>query len=276
MITKCVFPVAGYGTRFLPATKSTPKEMLPVVNKPLLHYAVEEACAAGIQDMIMVTSRGKHSIQDYFDVSYELDSHIAGTPAEKSLYSIRGLLKNCTFSYTRQNEIKGLGHAVFSARHLLDSQPFAVTLADDLCITPKNSPGILSSLQQLHQEHGCSVVALAEVDDEKVSRYGVIRGKQLSDRVWKIEDMVEKPTLKEAPSRLAVVGRYLLTSDLLELLGQTEAGRNNEIQITDALKQKAQKGEMLGYLFDGQWFDCGSVKGFVAATNHVYSNLSTD
>lgn len=272
---KCAFPIAGYGTRFLPATKSTPKEMLPIVNKPLLQYGVEEAHAAGVKDMIMITGRGKQSVQDYFGISYELEHHIRDTPAEKRLSSIKELLKECTFSYTPQHYIRGLGHAVYSARHLIGDEAFAVLLADDLCVIPQGSPSILSVLKQLHREHNCSVVALAEVTDDRVSQYGLIEGQQISDRLWKISDMIEKPTLKEAPStRLAVVGRYLLTPDVFDFLAKAEAGRNNEIQITDALRQKAHKGKMLGYRFEGQWFDCGSITGFVAATNHIYQNLS--
>ena len=272
MVHKCLFPVAGYGTRFLPATKSIPKEMLPILDKPLLHYGVEEAWRTGINDMVMVTGRGKSAVQEYFDVSYELEHQIAGSERERSLYGIRNLLDHCTFSYTRQRAMKGLGDAIFSGRHLIGQAPFAVLLADDLCFTPDNSPAVLAKLVELHLEYGCTVVALAEIPEASFHRYGVIEGKPLTDRVWQIKNMVEKPTTEEAPSNLAIVGRYVLTPDIFALIESTPAGYKGEVQITDAIKRQISTSGVVGYRFEGHWFDCGSIEGFVDATNYVYQH----
>lgn len=272
MIHKCLFPIAGYGTRFLPATKAMPKEMLPILNKPLLQYGVEEAFEANIKNMVMVTGRGKQAVMDHFDVSYELEHQIAGTNKEEALDSIRKLLADCTFSYTRQRQMKGLGHAIFSGRHLIGDMPFAVVLADDLCFVPEGSSGVLAQLIQLYETHKCSIVALAEVPPREVSKYGVIQGEALSDRLYRITDMVEKPAPQTAPSNLAIVGRYVLTPDLFEILEHTPAGRGGEIQITDALKTQALKQKVMGYRFQGRWFDCGSVPGLVGAINYYFQN----
>lgn len=272
MVQKCLFPIAGYGTRFLPATKSIPKEMLPILDKPLLHYGVEEAWRAGIKDMVMVTGRGKSAVQEYFDVSYELEHQISGSERERSLYGIRNLLDNCTFSYTRQRAMKGLGNAIFSGRHLIGQESFAVLLADDLCFVPDGAPSVLAKLVELHLEYGCTIVALAEIPKERFHRYGLIEGKPLTDQVWQIENMVEKPSVEAAPSNLAIVGRYVLTPDIFALIESTPAGYNGEVQITDSIKRQISTTGVVGYCFEGHWFDCGSVEGFVEATNYVYQH----
>lgn len=272
MLNKCLFPIAGYGTRFLPVTKSMPKEMLPIVNKPLLQYAVEEAYGSGMKDMVMVTGRGKHAITDYFDISYEVEQKIAGTNKESALEEIRKLLENCTFSFTRQKHMRGLGDAILTGQHLIDHEPFGVILADDLCYLKDTESSVMDALVRLYTEHKCSVLALFEVPDEHVNRYGIIQGEPMDDNCYRIDDLIEKPDVASASSRLAVVGRYLLTPDIFEAIKNTKPGLNGEIQITDALKTQAKAGNLIGYKFEGHWFDCGSVDGYVRAINHYYQH----
>ena len=267
-IKKCLFPAAGYGTRFLPATKAIPKEMLPVLTKPLLQYGVEEAIDAGLNTMAIVTGRGKRAIEDHFDISYELEHQIKGTAKESYLREIRNVINQCTFSYTRQIEMKGLGHAILSGETLIGEEPFAVILADDLCHNEKES--VLAQMVKLYEVYKCSIVAVEEVPQEETNKYGVIAGKFLDDDIVQVEDMVEKPEPKDAPSNLAIIGRYILTPDIFEILKTTKPGKGGEIQITDALLQQAKEGRVIAYKFKGQRFDCGSVDGFVKATNYFY------
>ncbi|MDX1732932.1 MAG: UTP--glucose-1-phosphate uridylyltransferase GalU [Halioglobus sp.] len=270
MIRKCLFPVAGYGTRFLPATKSMPKEMLPIVNKPLVQYGVEEAIEAGMTTCAMVTGRGKRTITDHFDISYELEHQISGSGKETYLESIRDVLDKGVFTSVRQREMKGLGHAVLTGEPLIGNEPFGVLLSDDLCLN--DGPGVLSQMAQLYAEHQCSIVAIQEVPMEETHKYGVIRGESLGDGVYRVEEMVEKPDPAEAPSNLAIIGRYILTPDIFDIIRDTRPGANGEIQITDALQTQAREGGVLAYLFQGRRFDCGSVPGFVEATNYVYNH----
>ena len=272
MIKKCLFPVAGYGTRFLPATKSMPKEMLPVVNKPLVQYGVEEAIEAGMSTISFVTGRGKRAIADHFDISYELEHQIAGTNKEVYLGSIRNVLEQGVFTMVRQREMKGLGHAILTGEPLIGSEPFGVVLSDDLCLN-ENGPGVLSQMAQLYQQFRCSIVAIQEVPMEQAHKYGVIAGEALKDGLYRIEDMVEKPPEGEAPSNLAIIGRYILTPDIFDILRNTPPGKNGEVQITDALLTQAKTGCVMAYKFAGRRFDCGSVDGFVEATNYVYKHL---
>ena len=272
MVTKCVFPVAGYGTRFLPATKAMPKEMLPIVNKPLVQYGVEEAVEAGMRDICFVTGRGKRAIEDHFDVSFELETQIAGSGKEAALEGIRTLMEQASFSYTRQNEMKGLGHAILVSRRLVGDEPFGVVLADDLCLNPAGD-GVLAQMARLHAQFRCSIVAVMEVPQEEIGAYGVIAGEAISDDLIRVTDMVEKPDPAQAPSNLAVIGRYLLTPDIFGLIESTEAGKNGEIQLTDALRAQAQQGCVMAYKFKGRRFDCGSVPGFMEATNHCYETF---
>lgn len=270
MIKKCLFPVAGYGTRFLPATKSMPKEMLPVVNKPLVQYGVEEAIEAGLDEVGFVTGRGKRAIADHFDISYELEHQIAGSSKEKYLESIREVINKGSFSFTRQREMKGLGDAILNGRRLIGDQPFGVVLSDDLCVADE---GVLSQMVKLYRQFRCSIVAVQEVPEDEISKFGVIGGSQIKEGIYQVEEMVEKPDPKDAPSNLAIIGRYILTPDIFEIIEKTPPGKNGEVQITDALLTQAKNGCVLAYKFKGNRFDCGSVEGFVEATNYVYENI---
>jgi UTP--glucose-1-phosphate uridylyltransferase len=271
MIKKCLFPVAGYGTRFLPATKSMPKEMLPVVNKPLVQYGVEEAIAAGMTDIGFVTGRGKRAIMDHFDVSYELEHQIKGSGKENYLKGIREVLDTATFSSTRQREMKGLGHAILTSKTLIGNEAFGVILADDLCFN--DGDGVMAQMAKLYNQFRCSIVAIQEVPADETHKYGVISGVSLSEGLYRVDNMVEKPKPEDAPSNLAIIGRYILTPDIFEIIENTPAGKNGEIQITDALMTQAKNGCVIAYQFKGKRFDCGSVDGFVDATNYVYKNI---
>ena len=267
-INKCLFPAAGYGTRFLPATKAIPKEMLPVLTKPLLQYGVEEAIEAGIHTIAIVTGRGKRAIEDHFDISYELENQIQGTAKEEYLAQIRDIINKCTFSYTRQIEMKGLGHAILTGETLIGQEPFAVVLADDLCDNERD--GVLMQMTKLYEKYRCSIVAVEEVPKEETNKYGVIAGDFIEDNLVRVNNMVEKPDPKDAPSNLAIIGRYILTPDIFDILRLTKPGKGGEIQITDALLEQAKNGKVLAYKFEGKRFDCGSVDGFVEATNYFY------
>jgi UTP--glucose-1-phosphate uridylyltransferase len=269
-IRKCLFPAAGYGTRFLPATKAMPKEMLPIVSKPLIQYGVEEALEAGLHQMAMVTGRGKRALEDHFDISYELEDQIEGSTKEALLAGIRSIIRRATFSYTRQIEMKGLGHAILTGESLIGAEPFAVILADDLCLN--DDQGVLAQMVELYRQEQCSIVAVEEVPENETDKYGIVSGQALSDQVVQVESMVEKPDPADAPTNLAVIGRYILTPDIFDILRDLPPGRNNEIQLTDALNQQAQAGRVLAYRFKGQRFDCGSIEGFVAATQQVYQS----
>jgi UTP--glucose-1-phosphate uridylyltransferase len=271
MIKKCLFPVAGYGTRFLPATKSMPKEMLPIVNKPLVQYGVEEAIEAGMTTCAMVTGRGKRAIADHFDISFELEQQISGTGKEVYLESIRNVLDKGVFTMVRQREMKGLGHAILTGEALIGNEAFGVILSDDLCLND-GGPGVLSQMAELYRQFRCSIVAIQEVPMENVHKYGVIAGESLRDGIYRVEKMVEKPQPEAAPSNLAIIGRYILTPDIFDILRDTPPGANGEIQLTDALQTQAQRGCVMAYRFKGRRFDCGSVPGFVEATNYVYEN----
>ena len=269
MIRKCLFPAAGYGTRFLPATKAIPKEMLPVLTKPLLQFGVEEAESASLDNMAIVTGRGKRAIEDHFDISYELEHNIKGTSKEHYLTEIREMMGKCTFSYTRQTEMKGLGHAILSGENLIGHEPFAVILADDLCDNP-DGDSVLLQMTKLYEKYQCSIVAVEEIPPQESNKYGVIAGDTIEDGVVRVNDMIEKPDPKDAPSNLAIIGRYILTPDIFDILKETKPGKGGEIQITDALLVQAKQGNVIAYKFQGRRFDCGSVDGFVEATNYFY------
>ena len=272
MIKKCMFPVAGYGTRFLPATKSMPKEMLPVVNKPLVQYGVEEAIEAGLSQIALVTGRGKRAIADHFDISYELEHQIAGTSKEKYLTGIRDVLNRGVFTMTRQREMKGLGHAILTGEVLVGNEPFGVILSDDLCLN-EGGEGVMTQMVRLFRQFRCSIVAVQEVPMDQVEKYGVVAGQSLKDGLYRVDTMVEKPKPEEAPSNLAIIGRYILTPDIFDILRDTPPGKNGEVQITDALMTQARNGCVMAYKFQGRRFDCGAVDGFVEATNFVYENI---
>lgn len=273
MLKTCLFPAAGYGTRFLPATKSLPKEMLPILTKPLIHYGVDEAREAGMQNMAFVTGRGKRALEDYFDISYELEHQISGTKKEYLLSEIRDLMSACKFSFTRQSEMKGLGDAIYTGANLVGDEAFGVILADDLCIN-ENGKGVMAQMVEIYEKYRCSIVAVMEVNDESIKNYGVINGKEIEKNLIVVNDMIEKPDPADAPTNLAIIGRYILTPDIFEIIKTTSPGKNGEIQITDALLRQAKNGMVLAYKFDGQRFDCGSIDGFVEATNFFYGHLN--
>ena len=271
MIGKCLFPVAGYGTRFLPATKSMPKEMLPIVNKPLVQYGVEEAIEAGMVNCALVTGRGKRAIADHFDISYELEHQIAGSAKEQYLAGIRDVIDRGVFTMVRQRAMLGLGHAILTGEPLIGDQPFGVVLSDDLCLN-LDGPGVLAQMAALYEEHQCSIVAVQEVPREEVDKYGVVAGTTEVDGLTRVSEMVEKPSPVEAPSNLAVIGRYILTPDIFDIIRNTPPGKNGEVQLTDALQAQAREGRVLAYQFEGLRFDCGSVPGFVDATQYVFKH----
>ena len=268
MIKKCLFPAAGYGTRFLPATKAMPKEMLPVLDKPLIQYGVEESMDAGMKNIAIITGRGKRAIEDHFDISYELEHQISGTAKEAQLKSIRRIIDEGTFSYTRQIEMRGLGHAILTGETLIGNEPFGVILADDLCVG--NKLGVIAQMVRIYEKYRCSILAIEEVDPQEAHKYGVIAGSKLDENIYMVNSMVEKPAPGEAPSNLAIIGRYILTPDIFEILRRTPPGKNGELQITDALQTQASEGMVLAYRFDGRRFDCGSFEGFVDATNYFF------
>lgn len=271
MIKKCLFPVAGYGTRFLPATKSMPKEMLPIVNKPLVQYGVEEALDAGLYEIGFVTGRGKRAINDHFDTNYELEKEIAGSGKEELLTGIRDVINRGTFSTTRQREMAGLGNAILTGQTLIGDEPFGVVLADDLCFG--EGPGVLSQMVELYKQFRCTIVAIQEVPSDQIEKFGVIAGEQIREDVFRVTDMVEKPKAEDAPSNLAIIGRYILTPDIFDIIRDTPAGKNGEVQITDALLTQAKRGAVMAYKFKGRRYDCGSIQGFIDATNYRYENI---
>jgi UTP--glucose-1-phosphate uridylyltransferase len=271
MITKCLFPAAGYGTRFLPATKAVPKEMLPVINKPLLQYGVEEALSAGITNMAIVTGRGKRAIEDHFDNSFELESQLVGTTKEHYLKEIKDVIKKSTFTYVRQKQMLGLGHAILTGEPLIGEEPFAVVLADDLCDC--NEKSVISQMIEIYIQHQCSIVAIEEVPINQTHKYGIIAGKLVENSIntYQVSDMVEKPKERDAPSNLAIIGRYILTPDIFKILENLKPDKSGEIQITDALNIQAKQGKVVAYKFKGKRFDCGGIKGYLEATNFLAS-----
>ena len=268
MINKCLFPAAGYGTRFLPATKAVPKEMLPILTKPLLQYGVEEALAAGMSTMAIVTGRGKRSIEDHFDNAFELESQLAGTSKEHYLEEIKTVIESATFTYVRQRQMLGLGHAILTGESLIGNEPFAVVLADDLCDFDED--GVLSQMSEIYRKYQCSIIAIEEIPMDQTNKYGVIAGNLVdeTDDTYRVTDMIEKPEPKDAPTNMAIIGRYILTPDIFDILRNTKPGKGGEIQITDALLAQAKQGRVIAYKFKGKRFDCGGIEGYVAATNY--------
>ena len=272
MRKKYLFPAAGYGTRFLPATKSVPKEMLPVLTKPLIQYGVEEAVSAGMNTMAMVISKYKKSIEDHFDRHTDIEDNISGSSKEELLSEVNSLINNCTFSYTRQLEMKGLGHAILTGQTLIGDEPFAVILADDLC--DNDGESVLSQMTKVYEKYpDHCIVAVEEIPMSDTNKYGVIAGSNIEENIIKVDNMVEKPEPKDAPSNFAIIGRYILIPEIFDIIENTPAGKGGEIQITDALLTLAKQGKVLAYKFDGKRFDCGSIDGFVEATNHYYSKI---
>ncbi len=267
MLKKAVFPVGGLGTRFLPVTKSIPKEMLPLVDKPLIHFAVNEAIEAGIEEFIFVTGRGKTAIEDYFDLSYELTANLKNKNKKTVLNILdENRLPPGCFSYTRQQEPLGLGHAIWCARHLVGNEPFAVLLVDDFI---HGTPGCLKQMADSFEKVGGNLAAIVEVPENQVSDYGIIQPGSRSGPLVEIKGLVEKPSLKDAPSRLSIVGRYILSPQVFEILENQEKGAGGEIQLTDALDTMIGADPFHGFLFQGKRFDCGNKKGYLAAILHL-------
>ena len=265
-VKKAVFPAAGLGTRFLPATKAQPKEMLPLVDKPLIQYVIEEAVQSGIQSVTIVTGRGKNAIEDHFDVSYELESVLAQRGKVEELEQMRRISNMLDVSYVRQKEALGLGHAIKMARDVIGSEPFAVMLGDD--IIDAEVP-CLKQMMSLFEKLQSSIIATCAVPEADVSHYGIIRGYPLDDydgRVYRIEDVIEKPARDEAPSNLAIIGRYILTPEIFDAIEKTDAGSGGEIQITDAIRLLLEQQPVYAYMFDGTRYDAGDKLGFLKAT----------
>jgi UTP--glucose-1-phosphate uridylyltransferase len=264
-IRKAVFPAAGLGTRFLPATKAQPKEMLPIVDKPTIQYVMEEAAASGIQTIIVVTGRGKNAIEDHFDRSIELEVMLSRKGRTDLLEVVRRVSELVRVCYVRQKEPLGLGHAVLAARDLVGDEPFAVLLGDDILTDERPA---LHQMIEVYEKHRCSVMCVKRVPRAEVSRYGVIKGRRLEEHLYHIMDMVEKPDVKEAPSDLAVIGRYILTPEIFPLLERTAPDRTGEIQLTNALKGllKTRKQMIYALEFQGDWHDAGTILGFLKTT----------
>ena len=269
IINKCLFPVAGYGTRFLPATKAIPKEMLPILTKPLIQYGVEEAMSAGMTTMAMVTSKYKQAIKNHFESHGDIEASIKGSTKEELLDEVNYASEQCDFTYVEQQQMLGLGHAIYTGKPLIGNETFAVILPDDLCTSDGDS--VLAQMTSLYEQHPNScIVAIEEVPMTEVDKYGVIDGELLqgSDSAYQVHSMVEKPSPADAPTNLAIIGRYILTPEIFNVLENTNPDKNGEIQITDALMTLAKQGKVIAYKFKGKRFDCGNVKGFVAATNY--------
>lgn len=265
VITKAVFPVAGMGTRFLPVTKATPKEMLPIVDKPLIQYAAEEAIAAGVRELIFVTSSSKRAIEDHFDKNYELESELERRGKHELLDIVQGVVpKGVSCVYVRQPEALGLGHAVLRARPVVGNNPFAVILADDLI--DADSDPCLAQMSRLYTERGCSVLGVEEVPAADTGKYGIVDVEEVGERLGRLRSIVEKPDPRAAPSRLGVVGRYILTPRIFELLESTPRGAGGEIQLTDAIARLLESEPVLAYRFQGRRYDCGSKLGYLQAT----------
>src|SRR5690242_3680053 len=263
-VTKAVFPVAGLGTRFLPVTKASPKEMLPIVDKPLIQYAVEEAVDAGITDLIFITGRAKRAIEDHFDKAYELEAELQAKGKNKLLKEVRGLLpEGVSCTYIRQAEALGLGHAVLCARHLVGEEPFAVILADDLIDA---QVPVMKQMVQVHAKSGGSVIAVQNVDREDTASYGIVSAERVSPGLSRITNMVEKPKPEEAPSTLGVVGRYILSPRIFHFLENLRPGAGREIQLTDAIGRLLREENVNAYEFQGTRYDCGSKLGYLQAT----------
>ena len=274
-IIKAVFPVAGLGSRFLPATKAIPKEMLPIIDKPLIEYAVEEAVNAGIEEIIFITSHTKRSIEDHFDQNFELEAKLNQSGKKEYLERInRKIFQDIKFTYVRQKSQNGLGDAVLHAEHLIQDEAFAVILADDLIL---NNPSCTSQLIKAYEENRCSVIGVNEVPLEDTDKYGVISidGSSSSDQTFVLKDIVEKPK-NNPPSNIAVVGRYVLTSSIFNYLNNLEPSVGGEVQLTDAIKNMLSDEKVVGHLYDGEKFDCGSRHGYVNAIKHLAKAMFKD
>jgi UTP--glucose-1-phosphate uridylyltransferase len=265
-VRKAIFPAAGLGTRFLPATKAQPKEMLPLVDKPIIQYAVEEATAAGLDNLVIITGRGKNAIEDHFDVSYELEKILEERGKSDLLKLVRAVSEMVHIAYVRQKEALGLGHAILVARDLMNEEPFAVLLGDDVIVA---DVPCIRQLMDVYEKYQTSVVALMEVPEQETGRYGIIKGRPLPEgdgRLFEVLDMVEKPSQGQAPSNLAIIGRYILTPTIFQMLEETGQGSGGEIQLTDGLRRLLAREKILAYKFQGKRHDAGDKLGFLQAT----------
>ena len=266
-IRKAVFPVAGLGTRFLPATKAAPKEMLPVVDKPLIQYAVEEAYAAGVRHMIFVTGRSKRAIEDHFDTAYELETELEAAHKDELLALVRSVQPDdMVCAYVRQNRMLGLGHAVLCAEPLVGNEPFAVLLADDLMIGQAQGPSVLAQMVSAFSQQGRSVLAVQEVPLDQTRRYGIVAGEPAGKQLMRVEHIVEKPAPEKAPSRMGVAGRYILTPGIFDEIRNQPTGVGGEIQLTDAIARLMTREAVYAFQYEGKRYDCGSKEGFLEAT----------
>ena len=271
MIKHCLFPVAGFGTRFLPVTKTVPKELLPILDKPLIQYAVDEAYESGLTDMVLVINKHKSAIKNYFEPFPYLESLISSSTKIDKLNCINNITRNCNLNFINQTEMLGLGHAILQGKDVVGNNPFAVVLPDDLCYDEDQS--VMKQMQEIFKENKDKcIVAVEEVNINDVNKYGVISFKSSSNNAFQVDDMIEKPSSSEAPSNLAIIGRYILTPDIFEILEQTEPDHNGEIQITNALRKIAKNGKVIAYKFKGKRIDCGSVDGYIKA-NIFFSSL---
>lgn len=262
-VRKAVIPAAGLGTRFLPATKAQAKEMLPIVDKPTIQYIIEEAVEAGIEEILIITGRNKKAIEDHFDKSVELELALKEKGETELLRMVEDISNLAEIHYIRQKEAKGLGHAVYCARSFVGNEPFAVLLGDDVMAA---EVPVIKQMMDIFEEKGNPVLGVQEVPEDRVSSYGIVKYSQQEDNLFLVEDLVEKPALEEAPSNLAILGRYIITPDIFPILERTKPGRNNEIQLTDALKELAQNDPMYAYVFAGKRYDVGNKLGFLQAT----------
>lgn len=263
-IKKAVIPAAGLGTRFLPATKAQPKEMLPIVDKPAIQYIVEEAVQSGIEDILIITGRNKRAIEDHFDKSVELELTLEEKEDRELLDLVRNISSLANIHYIRQKEPKGLGHAIYCAKTFINNEPFAVLLGDDI-VDSKTKP-CLQQLIDIYNEYGTSIIGVQEVPKADVSKYGIVSGKMVDERLYKVNNLVEKPSIEDAPSNIAILGRYIIEPEIFEILEHTKPGAGGEIQLTDALKELSTKQDVYAYIFEGRRYDIGNKLGFLQAT----------
>ena len=262
-VRKAVIPAAGLGTRFLPATKAQPKEMLPIVDKPTLQYIIEEAVDSGIDEILIITGRNKSSIENHFDKSVELELELEKSGKDELLAEVRKISDMVNIHYIRQKEPKGLGHAIHCAKSFIGNEPFAVLLGDDIVF---NGKPCLKQMIEVYDEYKTSILGVQEVADEDVSKYGIVEGKHIEDRIYMVKGLIEKPSKEEAPSNIAILGRYIINPAIFEILENTEPGKGGEIQLTDALRVLAEKEAMYAYNFEGKRYDVGNKQGFLEAT----------
>ena len=265
VVKKAVIPAAGLGTRFLPATKAQPKEMLPIVDKPTLQYIIEEAVASGVEEILIITGRNKKSIEDHFDKSVELELELENKGKTHLLEIVRGISNMVNIHYIRQKEPKGLGDAIYCARYFIGDEPFAIMLGDDM-VDNGQGPPCLKQLIDAYEAHNASILGVQEVDKENTDKYGIIDGQKLSNNIYKVKALVEKPDPDQAPSNVAILGRYIITPQIFDILGQIPPGKNGEIQLTDALEILKDKEDMYAYVFEGRRYDLGDKLGFLQAT----------